>query len=248
MSTLAETVLLDLLRHAELEPVGRIASASNVTLLCRLGGDPPGRELLAVYKPERGEAPLWDFPPDTLHRREVAAYVVDRALGWGMVPPTVRRDDGPYGRGSVQLFVDHDPDRHYFALVEEGDPDVLSQLRRMVVFDLVVNNADRKGSHVLLSEDGRIHLVDHGICFHHEPKLRTVAWDFADEPVPEDARDDVARLAGLLSDAAHPVTRRLGDLLDDAEIAALARRARQAGELDRLPRPSGPRPLPWPPL
>lgn len=248
MSTLTDQAALDLLRHADLEPVGRIASASNVTLLCRLAGattDPPR---LAVYKPERGEAPLWDFPPGTLHLREVAAYVVDRALGWGMVPPTVLRQEGPYGRGSVQLFVDHDPDRHYFALIEEGDEDILGQLRRMVVFDLVVNNADRKGSHVLVPEDGRIRLVDHGICFHAEPKLRTVAWDFADEPVPEDDRADALELAARLSRGSDDATRRLRGLLTHREVDALVRRARSLSDLDRLPRPTGPRPLPWPPL
>lgn len=248
MSTLTDQAALDLLRHADLEPVGRIASASNVTLLCRLAGattDPPR---LAVYKPERGEAPLWDFPPRTLHLREVAAYVVDRALGWGMVPPTVLRQEGPYGRGSVQLFVDHDPDRHYFTLIEEGDEDILGQLRRMVVFDLVVNNADRKGSHVLVPEDGRIRLVDHGICFHAEPKLRTVAWDFADEPVPEDDRADALELAARLSRDSDDATRRLRGLLTHREVDALVRRARSLSDLDRLPRPTGPRPLPWPPL
>lgn len=248
MNTLAEPAVLDLLRQAELEPVGRISSASNVTLLCRLGDDRPGGQLLAVYKPERGEAPLRDFPPGTLHRREIAAFVVDRALGWGMVPPTVLRDDGPYGRGSVQLFIDHDPDRHYFTLVEEGVEAVLSQLRRMVVFDVVINNADRKGSHVLLPRDGRIRLVDHGICFHAEPKLRTVAWDFAGEPVPLEARQDIARLADRLDDGADPVIRRIGELLEGDEVEALRRRARATADLDRLPHPTGPRPLPWPPL
>lgn len=247
MNTLAEPALLDLLRHADLEPVGRISSASNVTLLCRVGDDRADGGLLAVYKPERGEAPLWDFPPGTLHRREVAAFLVDRALGWDMVPPTVLRDDGPYGRGSAQLFVEHDPDRHYFTLVEEDDEAVLSQLRRMVVFDVIVNNADRKGSHVLLPEDGRLRLVDHGICFHAEPKLRTVAWDFAGEPVPAEAREDAVRLADLLA-TADPATRRIGQLLAGGELDALRRRARNVGELDRLPHPTGPRPLPWPPL
>ncbi len=248
MNTLAEADVLELLRRAELEPVGRIASASNVTLLCRVADENPARDVLAVYKPERGEAPLSDFPPGTLHRREVAAYVVDRALGWDMVPPTVLRDDGPHGPGSAQLFVDHDPERHYFTLIEQGDPAVLSQLRRMVVFDVIVNNADRKGSHVLLPEDGRIRLVDHGICFHAQPKLRTVAWDFAGEPVPEDAAADAVRVADRLDDDGAPVAGRIRDLLAPAEVAALARRARNLGDLDRLPRPTGPRPLPWPPL
>lgn len=248
MNPLAEPELLEVLAAAPLEPVGRIASASNATLLCRVRDDRLDREMLAVYKPARGEAPLWDFPTGTLHRREVAAYLVDRALGWGMVPATVLREDAPFGPGSVQVFVDHDPDRHYFVLVDEADPEVLEQLRRMIVFDLVVNNADRKGSHVLLAEDGRIRLVDHGICFHAEPKLRTVAWDFADEPVPGDAQVDMAALERRLHGADDPLTGRLADLLDPEERSALAARAERVQHLDRLPRPTGPRPLPWPPL
>lgn len=248
MNAVAEDGLLGVLATAPLEPVGRIVSASNATLLCRVQEDRPGPEMLAVYKPARGEAPLWDFPPGTLHRREIAAYVVDRALGWDMVPATVLREDAPYGPGSVQLFVDHDPDRHYFVLVDDGDPPVLEQLRRMVVFDLLVNNADRKGSHVLLAEDARIQLVDHGICFHVEDKLRTVAWDFADEPVSRQAQVDAAELARRLHDDEDPVGRLLADLLDAEEVAALADRAHRVAHLDRLPRPTGPRPLPWPPL
>ncbi|HEX2029573.1 MAG TPA: SCO1664 family protein [Nitriliruptorales bacterium] len=240
-----EDEVLRLLRRAELEPLGRIASASNLTVLCRLAGDAARR--LAIYKPERGEAPLWDFPPRTLHRREVAAYLVDRLLGWRMVPPTVLRESGPLGRGSVQLFVDHDLERHYFALVAELDDAITVQLRRMVAFDLVVNNADRKGSHVLLDAGGRVQLVDHGVCFHTDPKLRTVAWDFADEPVPAEVRADVAYVAEVLQ-------RRDGDadvlsgLLTADEYAATCRRAQRVAQLERFPPPRGVRPYPWPPL
>ncbi|MGH3441084.1 MAG: SCO1664 family protein [Nitriliruptorales bacterium] len=252
-----ESGILDLLASAPLEPLGRFTAASNATLLCRLGDTEtlavykPRRgdtETLAVYKPRRGEAPLWDFPDGTLHRREVAAYVLDRALGWDMVPPTVLRDDAPFGTGSIQLHVEHDPGRHYFALLEDSAPAVLDQLRRMVVLDLVLNNADRKGGHVLFDGDGRVRLVDHGVCFHAEPKLRTVAWDFAGEPIADDVRSAVADLAARLARPDDPDRAALADLLVEEEVTATAARAEAVAQLDRLPPPTGPRPYPWPPI
>ena len=249
------------LATAEVEVVGRFASASNATLLTRLrlddgswpelplddegdllmgAVDPDG---FAVYKPQQGEAPLWDFPDGTLYRREVAAYEVSRLLGWDLVPVTVVRDDAPFGPGSLQQFVPHDPARHYFWLLEEAADDVLDQLMRMVLFDVVVNNADRKAGHVLLAPDGRIRLVDHGVTFHMQPKLRTVAWDFATESVAPDNRADVAALAGRLEEGERGA---LGDLLLPAEIRALCERASVAAELKTYPPPEGPRPFPWP--
>ncbi len=236
--------VLELLAQAPLEILGRIASASNLTLLCRLEGE----EQLAIYKPERGEAPLWDFPSGTLHRREVAAYMLDRCGGAGMVPPTALRPDGPFGPGSIQLFIDHDPERHYFRLVTDSDPVLRAQLVRMVVFDLVANNADRKGSHVLLDARRRVRLVDHGLCFHVHPKLRTVAWDFVDQPVPDVARAFAATVARRLADLGDPFTCRLRELLEEREVVATAARAGRVARLERFPPPSGRHPLPWPPL
>lgn len=247
------------LATAPFEVVGRFADASNATLLARLlDRDPPplaeGASLadldptdLAVHKPQRGEAPLWDFPDGSLHRREVAAYRVSEALGWGLVPATVLRDDGPFGVGSLQRFVVFDPEQHYFALRESADPHVRAQLEAMVVFDIVVDNADRKGGHVLLEDvDGapRIRLIDHGVCFHHEHHLRTVAWDFAHDPVPAGLREDVARFGAWLAGEGQA---ELAPLLDLAELEALAARARVVAEdLDTFPEPVGPRPFPWP--
>ncbi len=259
------------LRDAELELLGRFADASNATLLVRLldrgppsleklasslGREPDLADLdagdLAVYKPVRGEAPLWDFPPRTLHLREVAAYEVSAALGWDLVPVTVLRAEAPLGPGSLQRFVPHDLDLHYFALLDRAERQVLAALRRMVVFDLVINNADRKGGHVLLEqrpgaggEAARVRLIDHGIAFHAEPKLRTVAWHFADEPLPADLREDVERLGAALGGALGEV---LSGLLSAQELAALRDRAARVAELACLPRPTGPRPTPWPPL
>ncbi len=252
----------DGLRTAELEVVGRFATASNATLLVRLrasGEDWPVLPLdddgdlaldaisadgFAVYKPRLGEAPLWDFPAGTLYRREVAAHEVDRLLGWDLVPRTVVREDAPHGVGALQRFVPHDPDRHYFALLEEGDEDVLAQLRRMVLFDVVIDNADRKGGHVL-DEAGRLRLVDHGVSFHVEPKLRTVGWHFAGQPVPVVDREAVTRLVDALV-AGDERTEPVRALLSPAEVDRLLDRARHAADLVRFPEPTGPRPYPWP--
>jgi hypothetical protein len=225
------------LAEAPLEVVGRLPNASNHTFLVR-GGD----GALAVYKPRRGETPLWDFPEGTLCGREVAAYVVARTLGWPNVPPTLLRD-GPFGVGSVQRFVPFDAGEHYFTLADRFP----REFRRVAAFDLVVNNADRKAGHCLLGEDGRIHVVDHGVCFGQAPKLRTVIWDFADEPIDEGDRLDVGRLAAELE--AGPLRTELANLLAEPEIDALRMRAAAVAATARFPEP-GPdrRPFPWPPI
>jgi uncharacterized repeat protein (TIGR03843 family) len=241
-AALAVVADVDRLRDAPFEVVGQFAHASNATLLVKFTD---GSEDLAVYKPQRGEAPLWDFPEGTLHRREVAAYVVSELLGWGLVPETVLREDGPFGVGSVQRFVQHDPNRHYFALLEEGRSELLDQLRKMVVFDLVIDNADRKGGHVLVEEvEGgvQLRLVDHGVSFNVERKLRTVAWDFAGQPVPPALCDAVTELVGRASDVRQALT----TLLSPVEIGVLLERMRAIADLQVFPEPIGPRPFPWP--
>jgi Phosphatidylinositol 3- and 4-kinase len=228
------------LGSGDLEVLRLLPNASNHTFLARArAGD---EEVLAVYKPRRGEAPLWDFPEGTLCAREVAAYVVSRMLGWPNVPATVLRD-GPYGVGSAQRFVDHDPQEHYFTLAERFP----AEFRRVATFDIVVNNADRKAGHCLLGEDGRIYLVDHGVCFSDEPKLRTVIWDFVGEPLEEQARADVGRLADEVRTGS--VRDELSNLLSRAELDALGARAETVASMERLPEP-GPdrRPFPWPPI
>jgi uncharacterized repeat protein (TIGR03843 family) len=255
-----EDVTATRLRTAELEVVGRFASASNATLLVRLrdpDGDWPLLPLdpegdldagaidptgFAVYKPQRGEAPLWDFPTGTLYQREVAAYEVDRLLGWHLVPTTVVREEAPLGVGALQRYVPHDPERHYFTLIDEADGAVLAQLRRMVLYDAVIDNADRKGGHVLV-EDDRVRLVDHGVSLAVEPKLRTVAWDFAGEEVPPGDRADVAALAERLAGEQAAVLHRL---LSDRELVRLRERAVAVAGWETYPEPRGPRPFPWP--
>jgi hypothetical protein len=190
-----------------------------------------------VYKPASGEQSLWDFP-DGLYRREVAAYALSEALGWGLVPPTVERHDGPFGSGSLQLFVAADYQHHYFTLFDQGDH--VETLQRMCVFDIVANNADRKSGHVLLGDDGRLWGIDHGLCFHRQPKLRTVIWDFADEPVPGQLLADLEPLAADLPDE-------LGRLLGDDERSAMFDRIAQLVHIATFPEPLGDRPpYPWP--
>lgn len=228
---------LPVLERGELELLGVLPRSSNFTFLSRVRHDDD--ELLAVYKPRAGETPLWDFPEGTLCRREVAAYVLADALGWPRVPPTILRD-GPQGPGSVQRFVTHDPQHHYFTMREERPED----FRRIALFDVVANNADRKSGHCLLAEDGEIFVVDHGVCFSTEPKLRTVIWDFVDEPIPPGMLEDLRALQGRL--AAGAVRERLLELLSPAEMAATERRLADLLDLGRFPEPGPGRPYPWP--
>jgi uncharacterized repeat protein (TIGR03843 family) len=213
---------------------GRMPASSNATFLAELELD--GAAGLAVYKPGRGERPLWDFPPG-LFARELAAYLLSEALRWGLVPPTVRRE-GPYGEGSLQLFVPADFAQHYFTLRE--NPAHHECLRRICVFDLVANNADRKAGHCLLAPDGAIFAVDNGLCFHVESKLRTVIWDFGGEPIPEGLLDDLRRfLAAPFPDA-------LAALLAPAECLALLERARVLAQDGRFPADASGVRYPWP--
>jgi hypothetical protein len=223
------------LTEGDMEVHGRIAGSSNATLLvtCRLGPD----ELLAVYKPSKGERPLWDFPGG-LFRREVAAYVLSETLGWGLVPETVTRDEGPFGPGSVQRFVHEDGESHYFTLRDE--PKWHPALMRVCAFDVVANNADRKSGHVLLAED-RLWAIDHGLCFHRQPKLRTVIWDFAGDRIPNRLRSALERLCD-------PDAGRFDGLLSDAEVEAVGHRARHLLTTGVFPEPEGGDrpPYPWP--
>jgi uncharacterized repeat protein (TIGR03843 family) len=225
------------LAEGDLEVLGRIPWASNATLLARVRH----RELegLAVYKPVRGERPLWDFPTGTLYRREVAAYLVSEQLGWGLVPPTLVRD-GPLGVGSLQLYVDADTEVTAFELLAAGN----AALPRIAAFDVVTNNADRKAGHCLLDAGERVWAIDHGVCFHTEPKLRTVLWDLAGRPL---AAADVTCLEALAAAAAGGgLGERLAGLLAAGEVAALAQRARRLARAGRLPTPGSGRAYPWP--
>ena len=227
------------LLHGEIELVGRMRYSSNGAFLVQSTVD--GVTVPAVYKPRRGERPLWDFPEGTLCNREVAAYEVARALGWPPVPPTILRD-GPEGIGSVQLFVEHDRGEHYFTLEDDHTDD----FRRVAAFDAVINNADRKAGHCLLADDGVIYLVDHGVSFSVERKLRTVIWEYAGEPLPGPLCED---LTALVADVrSGPLGSRLRGLLTEPEVAATARRAERLVASGRFPAPGPGRAYPWPPV
>jgi uncharacterized repeat protein (TIGR03843 family) len=215
---------------------GQFTFGSNYTFLVNVKYE--GQDYSAVYKPLRGEQPLWDFPENTLAGREVAAYLVSEALGFHFVPFTTLRDDGPYGAGSLQQYIDYDPEYHYFSF-SEADRQLL---KPVVLFDLLCNNADRKGSHVFF-ENSTHHLyaIDHGICFHEDDKLRTVLWDFSGQKIPQD-------LLGCLSLGRSLLTE-LERYLSPREISALTARAesvRKKGVFPRQPRDR--RAMPWPPL
>lgn len=237
---------LDVLRDGELEIIGRIVGSSNNAMLVtvtRVCPDPePVQTLDAVYKPILGERPLNDFPDGTLARREVAAWHVSEASGWGIVPPTVLRD-GPFGEGMVQSFVEADPEADVVSMVLEDD----RRLRCMAVLDAVMNNTDRKGGHILAVDGGRqIHGVDHGVCFSPVPKLRTVLWGWRGQPFETDELEGLARIRAAL---AGEVGVTLRGLLSRTEVRATIRRTDQLLDSGRFPFPSPTWPaVPWPPF
>lgn len=232
-------LLKNILQHGELELKGQFMLGSNYTFLVNLHYE--GREIQAVYKPSKGEQPLWDFPDYTLAHREVAAYLVSQALGWCFVPFTVLRPDGPYGAGSIQQYIEYDPNYHYFTFTAEDK----ARLKPVMLFDLLCNNADRKGSHVIIEEGTRkLWLIDHGLCFHEEDKLRTVIWDYAGEPIPDDLLEPLAHLPldqNLFAD--------LQPYLSPGEISALLARAKSLVSSRVFPHPPEyRRAYPYPPV
>ncbi|RBM23880.1 SCO1664 family protein [Streptomyces sp. PT12] len=263
----------EVLARGELTVVGRITDASNAVLYATAELD--GHSVPCVYKPVAGERPLWDFPDGTLAQREVAAYEVSRALGWDIVPLTVLRD-GPLGTGMCQLWVGPTPEDEdvpqgpgdLLALVDADEPGpgwkavgfaevgpgrsaLLvhaddERLRRVATLDAVINNADRKGGHLLPLADGRLHGIDHGVTFHTENKLRTLLWGWAGEPLPGPEREALRSLDAQLADGA-PLSTRLAELITPAECDALRARTAALLRTGRLPGPSGEWPaIPWP--
>ncbi|GAY16364.1 phosphatidylinositol kinase [Mycobacterium sp. shizuoka-1] len=270
MTDTGEASAQEAMRCGELTLLGRIRSASNATFLCEANWS--GQAVHCVYKPVAGEQPLWDFPDGTLAGRELGAYLVSAALGWNIVPYTIIRD-GPAGPGMVQRWVDQPDDsvedqpagpdlvdlrppgsvppgylsvlRAYdyagneVTLVHADDP----RLRRMAVFDVIVNNADRKGGHILAGVDGRVYGVDHGVSLHVQDKLRTVLWGWAGKPIDDETLGSVAALGDLL---AGPLADQLREHITAAEVAALRRRVRTLLSEPVMPGPDRHRPIPWP--
>jgi len=237
---------LEALRDGEIEIVGRIVASSNNAMLVTVTRPCPDPEptlvIDAIYKPTLGERPLDDFPDGTLARREVAAWHVSEASGWGIVPPTILRD-GPFGEGMVQAFVEADGDVDVVAMVVEDDP----RLRRMAVLDAVMNNTDRKGGHILPVDAGRhVYGVDHGVTFSPVPKLRTVLWGWRGDPLEADEIEGLERIRAALDGA---LGRTLGGLLARVEIRATMRRTDALLASGRFPFPSPDWPaVPWPPF
>ncbi|MGW4032146.1 SCO1664 family protein [Streptomyces sp. NPDC004838] len=258
---------VDLLAKGELTVRGQVREASNAVLLCSVSYE--GEQASCVYKPVAGERPLWDFPDGTLAQREVAAYEVSEALGWGLVPPTVLRD-GPYGQGMVQLWIDADPSASLLALVEDEEPgdgwkavgfaDVGegrtallvhaddARLRRLAVLDAVINNGDRKGGHLLPSPDGSLYAIDHGVTFNVDARLRTLLWGWAGTPLPPESLSALEALSAALSPGEALATR-LAELLTPAEVDAARSRVKALLATGSHPTPSGEWPaIPWPPM
>ncbi|MFF8595527.1 SCO1664 family protein [Streptomyces sp. NPDC015220] len=257
----------ELLARGELTVRGRIREASNAALFCTVACD--GLEASCVYKPVAGERPLWDFPDGTLAGREVAAYEVSEATGWGLVPPTVLRD-GPYGEGMVQLWIEADPEAELLALLDAEEPEpgwkaigfaevdedrtaLLvhaddERLRRLAVLDAVINNADRKGGHLLPTADGRLYGIDHGVTFNVDDKLRTLLWGWAGDPLPQEAVGVLKGLKDALGEGG-ALAARLSGLITPAETDATRARVDALLAAGTHPEPSGQWPaIPWPPV
>jgi len=223
-------------QHGDIELKGQFMLGSNYTFLVKISH--AGKEYPAVYKPSKGEQPLWDFPESALAQREVAAYIMSEALGFGFVPFTILRDGGPFGPGSLQQYIEYNPEYHYFNFIKEDK----ALLQPVALFDLLINNADRKGSHIFF-ENGthKLWLIDHGLCFHEEDKLRTVIWDFAGQPIADD----------LLSHLSSTESWRgiLDPYLSPREIAAMLARADTLLSSRVFPRaPEDRRAFPYPPI
>ena len=239
--TIKLETLLQLLQDGQIEVQGLLPNGSNYTFFALVSQ--AEMRTFAVYKPTRGEQPLWDFPEETLALREVAAYLTSEALGWNFVPPTVFRTGGPHGAGSLQYFVDAQPDCHYFTLAESEK----AELPRVALFDLLINNADRKGGHIIKDTHDKLWLIDHGICFNTQPKLRTVVWDFGGQPISEPLLDDLTDFRRRLDDD-KGLKAAFASLLSGAEINALRRRADRLLAAGKVPEPGPGRNYPWPPL
>ncbi len=236
--------VLKVLTHGKMEERGLLPYSSNYSFLVLLDDDE--LQLPAVYKPRRGENPLWDFPTGTLCQRETAAFSVSDRLGWDLVPPTVLRS-GTRGIGSVQFFIDCDPDVHYFTMRE--DARYAPALRRLVLFDYIINNADRKSGHCLFGHDQHIWAIDHGICFHEEYKLRTVIWEFSGEPIADELLADLVELHETLTQTDSDFNQQLTSLITSAERRALCKRLQTLIESGQYPAPLPyQRNHPWPPI
>ena len=241
-SQLPDVMIKDILLNGEIELKGQFVLGYNYTFLVHVTYKKDS--IQAVYKPSQGEQPLWDFPSDSLSKREMAAYLVSQALGWDLVPTTVLCERGPFGSGSLQCFIEHDPEMHYFNFNEE----IKSRLGPVALFDVIINNADRKGGHLLLDGNKKIWLIDHGLCFHEEDKLRTVIWDFAGETIPQELLTSLVNLKTALDNPLDLYVD-LANHLSGDELAALQSRCEQLITDGIFPfPPRDRRAFPYPPI
>lgn len=237
-----KTRILNILTNGEIEVEGQFAWGSNFTLLCHVTHN--DENIPAVYKPARGERPLWDFPEESLGKRETAAYLISEAGGWHMVPPTVYRTDAPEGEGSLQYFIPHDPEITYFSL---SPSDKLS-LKPVALFDAVINNTDRKGGHILRDKEMSYWLIDHGVSFHQKPKLRTVVWDFAGMPISEEHLKQLSALKEKYEPGSED-SKELLNYISPEELQAMLQRIDHLLETLIFPVPGEEvSPYPWPPV
>lgn len=231
--------ILNILEKGQLEMNGLVPWGSNYTFLVHINHETG--QIAAIYKPSKGERPLWDFSRGTLCLRERAAYLISEILGWHIVPPTILRE-GPHGWGSLQYYVEHDPQEHYLTL--QGQ--CVDQVQIIALFDALINNADRKSGHVLLGDDDQLWAIDHGVCFHADYKLRSVIWEFSGQPIPNQMMAGLVAFQSWLCQGNDPAYTELSQLLDPRELDALSHR------LDRLiaegifPQPGSGRHYPWP--
>jgi uncharacterized repeat protein (TIGR03843 family) len=234
--------ILNDLQYGEIGLEGQFLRGSNGTFLVMVSHE--SRSLQAVYKPKAGEQPLFDFPPGTLYKREVATFVFNEALGWNLVPPTVYRRKAPLGVGSLQAFIQHNPQENYFHFIG-ADADIR---RKVLLFDFMLNNADRKAGHFIVDPDSHIWLIDHGLTFNGQEKLRTVAWDHAGEDIPRELESDIERVYTELI-SREGIFSQLKTLLSKAELNALERRMKFLLDSGAYPLPPGDRRvIPWPPI
>jgi uncharacterized repeat protein (TIGR03843 family) len=234
--------LLEVLQKGAIEgEYGVMRWSSNYTFLLSIAYE--SMTIMAVYKPRKGERPLWDFPDGTLCNRELASFLTSHELGWQIVPPTVLRE-GPHGMGSMQFFVNHDPNVNYFSFDEKFHP----QLQRMAAFDIMINNADRKGGHCLVDQREHLWGIDHGITFNVDHKLRTVIWDFAGEAIPDELLAAIEQIYIKLNDPDAEFLKKLCELIESAEINAFKNRLRKLLQQKRYPKPGAGPNYPWPPV
>jgi uncharacterized repeat protein (TIGR03843 family) len=236
-------LVINILQFGKIEVIGQPLIGSNDTLFVKTTF---GQESLhAIYKPERGEQPLWDFPLNSLSKREISAFIISHLIGWNFVPPTIyTTSSAPFGNGSLQLFIPHNPRITFFNLLNRD----IRTIQKIAIFDTIINNADRKGGHIIQDENGKIWLIDHGLCFHTDYKLRTVIWDFADQTIPDELLEEMQRFHNIIKNEKFFLVQKLKKLLSSVEFFMVVKRTDEllrAGTFPAIGNRES-RPYPWP--